>query len=75
MFTSGRWNGRNAVSAAVAAAIVGISGLALDRGHMDAGAGRAAQLAAEDVLPRVTALPEVVVTAPRIASNDRKSKA
>ncbi|MGH8198394.1 MAG: hypothetical protein ACRETI_09500 [Steroidobacteraceae bacterium] len=77
MFTSGTPNIHRGVSVVVAAAIVGVSGLALDRGHTGAAPGGAepiAALEAVDVLPGATMLPEIVVTAPRLAMNSRQPK-
>ena len=70
MFTSGKQNGNRAVSAVIAAAIVGINGLALDRGHLvgaPAGIVEIGELTPVDTLPRIAMLPEVVVTATSLA--------
>ncbi|MGH8252092.1 MAG: hypothetical protein ACREVI_15615 [Steroidobacteraceae bacterium] len=78
MNISNIWNGHGAVSAVIAAAIVGVSGLALDRGHTvssASGADVAIALAPTDVLPRVAALPEIVVTAKRLAGASRQAGA
>jgi hypothetical protein len=59
------------VSAVVAAAIVGVSGLAMERGHGGAtprSTVEFAQLQPADVLPTVAELPEVVVTASRLTA-------
>lgn len=75
MFTSGTPNVHRGVSVVVAAAIVGVSGLALDRGHYSAvrsGTAQLVALEAADVLPGATMLPEVVVTAPRLAMTSRQ---
>jgi hypothetical protein len=59
------------VSAVVAAAIVGLSGLVIERGHHNSAAPvtvDGAQLEPANVLPGTTVLPEVVVTAPRLAA-------
>ncbi len=77
MYTSGKSIGRRAVSIVVAAAIVAVSGLALDRGHAGAaqsGVVEIGALAPVDVLPRNATLPEIVVTAPRLAMVQRKRK-
>jgi hypothetical protein len=61
---------RAAFSAVVAAAIVGTSGLALDQGHISAapaGVVEVGPLTPVDVLPQVAALPEVIVSVPRVA--------
>jgi hypothetical protein len=58
-------------SLAVAAAIVGVSGLVMEHGHRSATRRPAvdvADLEPVDVLPRAIVLPEVVVTAPRLAA-------
>jgi hypothetical protein len=78
MNISNIWNGHGAISAVIAAAIVGVSGLALDRAHISSSTGginNAATLAAADVLPRVEALPEVVVRAKRIANAGPRTEA
>jgi hypothetical protein len=70
MVTSSEWNLRGAFSTVVAAAIVGMSGLAMDRGHISAapaGTIEVGELAAVDALPSVAALPEVVVSGERVA--------
>lgn len=61
---------RAALSAVFAAAIVGTSGLALDRAHLaaaPAGTIEIGPLTPVDVLPQVAALPAVIVSAPRLA--------
>ena len=68
--SSNGYNLRAALSAVIAAAIVGTSGLALDRGHIaaaPAGIVEIGQLTPVDVLPQVAALPAVIVSAPRLA--------
>ena len=75
MFTSHTWNARNTLSTVLAAAIVGLSGLALDRGHIAAapdGTVEVGQLMPVDALPGVASLAEVVVTAPRYAMIERR---
>jgi hypothetical protein len=71
MFTLETNRVHRGVSVVVAAAIVGISGLVIERGHHGA-ASRApvdmAQVEPADALSRTTMLPEVVVTAPRLAA-------
>jgi hypothetical protein len=69
---------RAAFSAALAAAIVGTSGLALDQGHIaaaPAGTVEVGPLTPVDVLPQVAALPAVIVSAPRLAMTDRPGRA
>ncbi len=69
MYTSGTWNGRSAVSAVFAAAIVAFSGLALEQGHTLGSEGGIAELSTLEpaaVLPHVTELPEIEVRATRI---------
>lgn len=68
MYTERTFGIHGALSAVLAAAIVGVSGLALERGHATStGAARpATQLAAGDALPHIAMLPEIVVSASRI---------
>ena len=69
---------RGTLSAVLAAAIVGISGLAFDKGHIasaPAGIIEVGELTAVDVLPQVAALPVVIVSAPRLAMADRPERA
>jgi hypothetical protein len=70
---------RGAFAAVLAAAIVGTSGLALDRGHTAHGPKAVieiGELTPIDVLPqaRLAELPEVIVSAPRLAMNDRPAR-
>jgi hypothetical protein len=54
MFITSAWNVRNTVSSVLAAAIVAVSGLALDRGHIAAapdGTVEVGQLTPVDALP------------------------
>jgi hypothetical protein len=54
MFITSAWNVRNTVSSVLAAAIVALSGLALDRGHIAAapdGTVEVGQLTPVDALP------------------------
>ncbi len=77
MFTSSTWNVRNTLSTVLAAAIVGVSGLALDRGHIAAapdGTVEVGQLTPVDALPGNASLAEVVVTAPRYAMIERRAE-
>ena len=67
---------RGAFAAVLAAAIVGTSGLALDRGHTAHGPKAVieiGELTPIDVLPqdKLAELPEVIVSAPRLAMTDR----
>jgi hypothetical protein len=58
------------VSVVVAAAIVGLSGLVMEHGHRSAGPRATSELARLEPVglqPDVTRLPEVVVTARRLA--------
>ena len=76
--SSNGYNFRAALSAVLAAAIVGTSGLALDLGHIaaaPAGTVEIGPLAPVDVLPRVATLPEVIVSAPHLAMADRRERA
>ena len=69
---------RAALSAFVAAAIVGTSGLALDKAHIAAaptGIIEVGELTPVDVMPQVAALPAVIVSAPRLAMTDRPERA
>ncbi len=70
MNSSNLHNFRSALSAALAAAIVGTSGLALDRGHevpTPRGIVEVGELTPLDLLPQVATLPEVTVRATRLA--------
>ena len=81
--SSSRFNLQTALSAVFAAAIVGISGLALDRGHesrlprasIEVGPLTPVPPTELDVLPQVAALPAVIVSAPRLAMADRRERA
>jgi hypothetical protein len=58
MVTSSEWNLRGAFSTVLAAAIVGMSGLAMDRGHISAapaGTVEVGELTALDALPSADA--------------------
>jgi hypothetical protein len=69
---------RAALSAVLAAAIVGTSGLALDKAHVASlpkGTIEVGELTPVDVLPQVAALPAVIVSAPRLALADRRERA
>jgi hypothetical protein len=61
---------RGAFAATLAAAIVGTSGLALDKGHgtyLPKGTIEVGELTPLDVLPQATVLPEITVRATRLA--------
>lgn len=69
MFTRVSTDFHRGVSAVIAVAIVGISGLVIDQSHVRAARGGIDQVEAlrsAELLPGVTALPEVVVTATRL---------
>ena len=69
---------RAALSVVIAAAVVGTSGLALDRGHYAAlhkGSIEVGPLTPVEFLPQVAALPAVIVSAPRLAMADRPERA
>jgi hypothetical protein len=72
------FNLRGAFAAALATAIVGTSGFALDRGHESAlprGVIEVGQPTPVEALPQVAALPAVIVSAPRLAMTDRPGRA
>jgi hypothetical protein len=76
--SSNGFNFQAALSAVFAAAIVGTSGLALDKGHTGAlprATIEVGPLTPVDVLPQVAALPEVIVSVPRLAMTDRRERA
>ena len=78
MNSSNTFNLRGTLSAVLAAAIVGTSGLAFDKGHISAtptGIVEIGQLTPVDVLPQVANLPAVIVSAPRLAMADRPGRA
>jgi hypothetical protein len=79
MNSSNFFNLRGALSAVLAAAIVGTSGLAFDKAHgtnsLPKGTIEVGELTAVDVLPQVAALPAVIVSAPRLAMADRPERA
>ncbi len=69
---------QGALSAFLAAAIVGTSGLALDKAHISAAPAGIIEIGAltpVDVLPQVADLPEVIVSVPRLATADRPGRA
>jgi len=79
MNASNLYDYRGAFAAVLAAAIVGTSGLALDKGHTARGPKaviEVGELTPVDVLPQATLaeLPEVIVSAPRLAMADRPAK-
>ena len=68
---------RAALSAVFAAAIVGTSGLTLDKAHLASapkGTIEVGELTPVDVLPQIAALPAVIVSAPRLAMTDRRER-
>jgi hypothetical protein len=70
MNSSNLYNLRGAFSAVLAAAIVGTSGLALDKGHggtLPTGTIEVGELTPVDVLPKIAELPEITVRATRLA--------
>ena len=78
MNSSNFFNLRGTLSAVLAAAIVGTSGLAFDKAHgtgLPRGVIEVGELTAVDVLPQVAALPAVIVSAPRLAMADRPERA
>ena len=79
MNASNIYDYRGAFAAVLAAAIVGTSGLALDKGHAVHGPKaviEVGELTPVDVLPqaKLAELPEVIVSAPRLAMADRPAK-
>jgi hypothetical protein len=78
MNSSNVYGYRGALSAVLAALIVGTSGLALDKGHAG-GLPRASievgPLTPVDILPQVAEMPAVIVSAPRLAMADRRERA
>lgn len=78
MYTSSAWSIRGTLSTALAATIVAIGGLTLDRGHLagaPAGIVEIGELTPADALPRMAALPEIVVRAKRVATIERRAEA
>jgi hypothetical protein len=78
MNSSNIFNLRGALSAVLAAAIVGTSGLAFDKAHgtsLPKGTIEIGELTPVDVLPQVAVLPAVIVSAPRLAMADRPERA
>ena len=70
MNSSNLYTLRGAFSAVLAAAIVGTSGLALEKGHgttLPRGTIEVGELTPVDVLPQVAQLPEITVSATRLA--------
>lgn len=70
MNSSNPYGYRGALPAVLAALIVGMSGLVLDKGHLaaaPAGSIEVGPLTPVDVLPQAAALPAVIVSAPRLA--------
>jgi hypothetical protein len=78
MNSSNHYGYRGTLPAVLAALIVGISGLALDQGHIaaaPAGSIEVGSLTPVEVLPPVAALPAVIVSAPRLAMAAGKGRA
>ena len=79
MNSSNYFNLRGALSAVLAAAIVGTSGLAFDKAHgttsLPRGTIEIGQLTPVDVLPQIAELPAVIVSAPLLAMADRPGRA
>jgi len=78
MNSSNNFNLRGAFSAVLAAAIVGASGLALEKGHGGAlpeGRIEVGELTPIDVLPAIARLPEITVKAPRLALSSGSARA
>jgi hypothetical protein len=78
MYTSSVWSLRGTLSAALAAAIVAVGGLTLDRGHagsLRTGIIEIGELTPADALPRVAQLPEVFVFAKREPVAARRAEA
>jgi hypothetical protein len=78
MYTSSVWSLRGTLSAALAAAIVAVGGLTLDRGHagsLRTGIIEIGELTPADALPRVAQLPEIVVIAKRAHESNRRAEA
>lgn len=69
MYTANGFGIHGTLSAVLAAAIVGVSGLTLDRAHLaaaPAGIVEVGELTPVDALPRVAQLDEIVVSADRL---------
>lgn len=78
MYASSPFGIQGTLSTVLAAAIVGISGLALDRGHLAAapdGIVEVGELAPADALPRLAMLPEIVVSATRLDTDQLRAEA
>ena len=79
MNSSNFFNLRGTMSAVLAAAIVGTSGLAFDKAHgtdsLPKGTIEIGQLTPVDVLPQIAELPAVIVSAPLLAMADRPGRA
>ena len=77
MNSSNLYTLRGALSAVLAAAIVGVSGLALDRAHIAAapeGTVEVGSLTPVDVLPAVAGKPAAIDSAPHLAMADRRER-
>jgi hypothetical protein len=78
MYTSSIWSLRGTLSTALAAAIVAVGGLTLDRGHeggLRTGIVEIGELTPADALPRLAQLPEVTVIAKREPADSRRAEA
>jgi hypothetical protein len=78
MYTASVWSIRGTLSTVLAASIVAVSGLALERGHAGATTAATVEIGAlqpADALPRVAQLPEVVVIAKRPQESERRAEA
>lgn len=76
MYTSSIWSLRGTLSTALAAAIVAVGGLTLDRGHaggLRTGIIEVGELTPVDLLPRVAQLPEIFVIAQRPQAAKRRA--
>lgn len=76
MYLTSTWNLRNTVSSVLAAAIVAVSGLTLDRGlerDLPRGIVEVGELESVDFLPRVAMLPNEEANAPRVALSESRS--
>ena len=79
MNSSNFFNLRGTLSAVLAAAIVGTSGLAFDKAHgtdsLPKGTIEIGQLTPVYVLPQIAELPAVIFSAPLLAMADRPGRA
>lgn len=78
MYTSSIWSLRGTLSTALAAAIVAVGGLTLDKGHagsLRTGIIEIGELTPADALPRVAQLPAVIVIAKRPQTVEPRAEA